>query len=157
LVNVIGATPVEYNLDVSYNTTFKFLNNYEDCYYYYWGGCNYYDLTTIEATGSFGTIGQLNFTVYETADTATSSDPINTAMSFWNDNGKHAWGTSNINFKKLIQKGGGPFAGSYTIKSGSAEGCISDIFKNFAPLAITGAIDTTAHIVSLNIKGKIYF
>ena len=156
LVNVIGATPVEYNLDVSYNTTFKFLNNYEDCYYYYWGGCNYYDLTTIEATGSFGTIGQLNFTVYETADTASSSY-ANAAMSFWNDKGNRAYGTSNINFKKLIQNGGGAFTGTFTVNGGSAQGCNQDVFVKLAPLEVTGAMDTTAHTVILNIKGKIYF
>jgi len=154
LVNVMGATPVEYNLDVTYNSKFDFLDNYHDCYYYYY--CYYYDITRIDAQGSFGTIGQLNFNVYEAADTASSSY-ANAAMSFWNDNGNRAYGSSNINFKKLIQNGGGAFTGTFTVNGGSAQGCNQDVFVKLAPLEVTGAMDTTAHTVILNIKGKIYF
>jgi len=155
LVSVIGATQVEYNLDVTYNTTFRFLNNYHDCYYYYY--CYYSDITSIDAKGSFGTIGQLNFSVYEAADTASSSYAINAAMSFWNDAGSNAHGTSNINFKKLVQNGGGAFTGTFTVNGGSAQGCNQNIFVNLVPLEVTGAIDTTAHTIILNIKGKIFF
>ena len=154
LVNVMGAALVEYNLDISYNGGFSFLNNEKDCYYF---PCVYNDVTNIEASGSFGTIGQLNFSVYEVADTAASSDPASSSMSLWNNNGRHANGTGNINFKKLIQKGGGPFIGTMTITGGSAEECTQDIFKNLPPLTVTGTMDTTAHTVIVNIKGKIFF
>ena len=161
LVNVRAATPGEYNLDLSFNGVFRFVDNYKgDCYYYYYyypGACNYYDLTTIEATGMSGTIGQLSFSLYETADTAVSSDLFENFMRLGSADGRNAYGSSSINFKKLIQKGGGSFTGTMTVKGGSAEGCKQDIFKNLAPLNLSGTIDTAAHTVSVNIKGKIYF
>ena len=154
-VNVAGATPNEYNLDVTYNTGFTFQDNYFDCYYYWY--CYYYDLTSIDAKGSFGTIGQLNFSVYEAADTASSSYAINASMSFWNDSGNQAHGDSIINFKKLFQQGGGAFTGTFTINGGSAQNCKHDVFVNLPPLVVTGAMDTTARTIILNIKGKIFF
>ena len=33
MIKVIGATPTEYNLDITFNGMFQFDDNYEDCYY----------------------------------------------------------------------------------------------------------------------------
>ena len=159
-VNVIAATPYEYNLDVTFNSRFIFIDNYDDCYYswYYYNPCSYYDRTTIEGKFNLSSIGELNFWTIENADTIASSNGHDTHMSFSQaGNGPHAYGVSSINFEELIRKGGGSFAGTFTINGGSAETCKPDVFVNLAPLTVTGTMDTAAHTVNLNIKGKIHF
>ena len=152
----VKAVMQEFDLDITINSIFTFYDNYEDCYYY---PCYYYDQTWFEGRVSYAPIGDFYFYVQEYADTAVASDPVESFISLYgsNNNGKSAYGRSNVNFKKLIQRGGGVFTGSFTVTGGSAQGCNQNIFVNYPPLAITGNMDTTAHTVSLTIQGKIYF
>jgi hypothetical protein len=68
-----------------------------------------------------------------------------------------AWGTCSVEFKELIQKGGGPFNGTFKPEGGSAQSCGQTIYSTLLPLAIAGNLDTTTHRISMSIKGKIYF
>lgn len=156
IVDVIGSTPKGYDLDVTMSGIFRFDNNYEDCYYCY-DPCCYYDISSVDnATGTFSPIGNLHFYIYELADTAAASNPNHTHFGLYtNNNNVSVYGTSSINFKKLFQDGGGSFSGTFTLTGGSALQCDPDIFKNLAPLTVTGTLNTT-NIITLNIKGKIY-
>ncbi len=152
ILNVAGSE-LESNLDLTLSGSFIFQDNYEDCYYY----CSYYDYTIIPVQFDFPPMGQFNFYTQEYADTASSSDVHNTNMSLYRDNGTGVSGTSSINFKKLIQKGGGSFSGTLKIEGGSAQNCNQNIYTNLNPLTVMGSLDTTAHTISLTIKGKTYF
>jgi len=144
------------DLDLTINGSFNFQKNYEDCYY--GPPCWYYDNTTILIKFNFPQFGPFNFWTYETADTASTNDAHNTSMALYSDgNSSQVGGPSSINFKKIIKKGGGAFSGTLKIDYGSAEKCNPNIFTTLDPLTITGSLDTTAHTVSLNIKGKTYF
>jgi hypothetical protein len=159
-VDVIGSTAKGYDLDITINGDYRFQNNYEDCYYYYYTPCYFYDLSNIEhATGSFSPIGTINFYAYEQADTATASDGHDThfGLHTGNNNNVSVYGTSSINLKKVYQSGGGSFNGTFTPTDGSAINCDPNIFKNLAPLTVTGTLNATTNIITLNIKGKIYF
>ncbi len=147
------------NVDLANNGRYTFLNNYEDCYY--GPPCYYYDLTTVEINFNFPLFGQLNCGIYEVADTASTSDAHETYinLSSFNTNGNGPWvnGKSSINFKKIIQRGGGAFSGTLKIENGSALQCAPSIFTNLDPLTITGSLDTTARTISLTIQGRTYF
>ena len=158
-VNVIGSTVNGHDLDINIIGIFRFQNNAEDCYYC--GPCCYYDYSFLDnATGSFPPIGTINVYAYEEADTATASDVHYTYFGLYasnNNNNGSAYGTSSINFKKVYQSGGGSFNGTFTPTNGSALNCDPNIFKNLVPLTVTGTMNTTTNIITLNIKGKIYF
>jgi len=158
MINVIGSTANGYDLDITMNGTFQFDNNYEDCYYCY-NPCCYYDICSINnATGSFSPIGNLLFYIYELADTAATSNPHYSYFGLYSPNSdQSAYGTISVNFKKVFQSGGGSFNGTLTPTSGSALNCDPNIFKNLVPLTVTGTLNTTTNIITLNIKGKIYF
>ncbi len=147
------------NVDLTNNGRYTFWNNYEDCYY--GPPCYYYDLTTIDMNFNFPPFGQLNCGIYEVADTASTSDAHETYMnlSSFNNSGNGPWvnGKSSINFKKIIQRGGGAFSGTLKIEHGSAIQCTPNIYTNLDPLTITGSIDTTARTISLTIQGRTYF
>ena len=168
VVNVTGsASPTEINLDETINGSFLFRDNYEECdeeyspfgsFYY----CVYTDITTI--TGRFSLslpLGQINFGISENADTATASDNHDTRMDLSCNTcvpSRYLSGSCSINFKKLIQQGGGSFNGTIKIEHGSAkDNCDQNVFDNLLPLTVTGIMDTTAHTVNLTIKGKVYF
>lgn len=147
----------EYNLDLTVNAPFDFYDNYADCYYY--DPCLYYDLTTIQGSGSFSPLGGLTLSVYETADTLASSDVHSTTINIQGlgSNAIYLNGLSTVNFEKLIREGGGAFNGTYTVASGSAQNCEPNIFTGLAPLTVTGNLDTTSRSTTLRIQGKVYF
>ena len=99
----VKAVMQEFDLDITINSIFTFYDNYEDCYYF---PCYYYDQTWFEGRVSYAPIGDFYFYVQEYADTAVASDPVESFISLYgsNNNGKSAYGRSNVNFKKLIQK-----------------------------------------------------
>jgi hypothetical protein len=159
LISVKPATPKEYDLDITINDTFSFLNNYEDCYY---GAppCEYNDVTTIQGKGTFLPLGELKVYFSEYADTAVSKYANSSFISIYSGatNRESIYGRSSVNnLKKLIQQGGGAFNGTYTITGGSATQCDPNVFKNLPPLNVTGSLDTTTRRVTLRIHGKIYF
>ena len=158
LVNVIES---EYNLDITINGTYNFEDNHPNCYYLYYNYDPYpfNDITTIPGEGNFSPFGEFNFLGSEYADTADLSDVHDSYFSLYTGNGNSvaAYGTSTINFKKVIIQGGGSFTGNFTVTGGSAQRCNSNIFTNLPPLAISGTLNTTTKTVTLNIKGKIFF
>jgi hypothetical protein len=155
LINVTGPG-VEYDFDVTINTSYDFYDNYKDCYYYI--PCSYYDLVAIQGTPNFPPIGQLNFYISEYSDTAISSNSQSVNMNFYSSNGNSTVsGICSISFKQLIEQGGGSFNGTFKVDGGSAQACNEHIFDNLAPLAVTGSLDTTTQAINIKIKGKIYF
>jgi hypothetical protein len=127
-----------------------------DCYY--GPPCSYYDLTTTEGVFTFPPIGQFRLSVYENADTASSGTGHNTYMNFSanNGNGPGTWGTCSVNFKQLIEKGGGAFNGTFKPEGGSAQVCGSTIYGSLDPLTIAGNVNVTTNTITISIKGKIY-
>ena len=156
VINVTG--PIgEYDLDATIDTSYSFYDNYQDCYY--GPPCWYNDLTTIQGRFNFPPIGQINFYASEYADTAISGHSQGTNMTLYTGNGNdlRAWGACSISFKHEIETGGGSFSGTFRVDGGSAQDCKPNILDNLPPLAFTGNLDTTAHAISIKIKGKIYF
>ena len=150
----------EYDLDITFNSTFNFIDNDEDCGPYGYGPCTGgYDRTIIEGTGIFLPIGQFDLYISENADSAASSYATSSSgqMYHLNVNNASLFGTCSVNWKKLIQQGGGSFNGTFTVTDGSAKKCVADIYKNLPPLAVTGSLDLITRKVTLTIKGKVYF
>lgn len=147
-----------YDVDISLNNTFTFLNNYNNPWDY--GAPNpedYYDITEITGTGFIPPLGEFNIYVDEYADTAASDDTV--LLSYFlivkgNINPLYIGGYSSINFKKLIRQGGGSFSGTFTVTHGSAGRCNP---ANYPPLIATGSLDVSSHTINLEIKGKAYF
>jgi hypothetical protein len=157
LVNVTGSRGLQ-NLDVTGDGTFAFSDNYEDCYY--GPPCSYYDFTTAQGWFTFAPIGQFSFSIYESTDTAYAANDHNTNMSIYTGtgNGPQAWGRCSVNFKDVIQNGGGPFNGTFIPQGGSAtQICGQAIYTTLDPLAFAGNLDMTTHRITISIKGKIYF
>ena len=119
----------------------------------------YYDLTAIEGKGIFQPFGEFNIAVIEYADTALSEKILGSYIQVSENYGNHLYlsGKGSINFKKLIRQGGGPFTGTFTVTSGSADKCDPNIFTSLPPLDLTGNLDLTTNRASLRIKGKVYF
>ena len=107
------------------------------------------------------TWGLFHIRIVETADTSASSNNHQTFMALTSANSNipsgSVSGQSSINFKQLIQKGGGSFSDSFHMNTGSAGGCDPNLFANLAPLTISGALDAGTHTISLTLKGKAYF
>ena len=137
-------------------------STFSDNLYDFDGG--YYDLVNISGTGNFATIGQFEFELVEPSDTATASNrspsfaQLSAAgpnISFWHL--PFIGGKCFVFLKQVIQGGGGPFTGTFKVDAGSASPCDRSIYTTLAPLTISGSVDTTAHTINLNIKGKTYF
>lgn len=152
------AVPVEYDLDLTVTGNYDFFNNYLYCYYYYYQ-CTYYDFFQAEPVGYHSNNEQIGVSLYEFADTANASTQHNTSFTLYvhGANNKSVWGPTDIFFKQLIQKGGGAFSASFDVDGGTALECDVNIYTNRPPLSVTGTIDTTAHTISLKIKGKTFF
>ncbi len=153
-ITVLGATPKEYDLDLTSNTTYTFVDNYKEDDYQ---PISYYDYTYIQGSGTFDPIGLLNISLYEKTDTVALSYKTSSLNISYDNYTTNVYGSTSINFKKLIQQGGGAFNGNFNITNGSANGCDPDIYKSLAPLLVTGSLDTTTKRVSIRIKGKTFF
>lgn len=160
-ITIIGSSPKEYDLDITSKTAYIFRDNYANCND---GGliesppCPYYDETEILGTGTFAPIGLLNIGLKEFSDTARVSFGATSEFSVYDANyTTTVYGSTAINFKKIIQQGGGAFTGNFTVTGGSAINCDANIYNNLAPLALTGNLDTTTKKVSIRIKGKVFF
>jgi len=160
-ITVVGL-PTAYNLDVTFNSYFTFQDNFQDCGWDYDvnPSCSYYDWTEIEGKGNFQPVGQFNMHVFESEDTAALSDVVQSqSFDIYTGTGstESLWGTSTINFKKLIRDGGGGFDGTIKIMGGSAKACAYNVFDNLTPLTVSGNLNITTHAVTLRISGKVYF
>jgi hypothetical protein len=142
-----------YDLDADAGGAFIFFDNKEICPW----ECSYYDETTISATGTISSLGDMTIGMIEDDDTASLSYDGGCYLSFRVNNSLYASGHASLNLKKLIQQGGGSFSGTAQLTSGSAQNCNINIFANSTPLTITGTLDVAAHTVTMHIKGKIFF
>jgi hypothetical protein len=119
---------------------------------------SYYDLTTLTRTVEFPPIGFITIFIKEYADTGASTSVRRSYLNLRNaGNMLSVNGSLTVNFKTLIRQGGGPFSGTFTIQSGTAQQCYPEIFKNYPPLQVSGRLDTTAKMTSLKISGKVMF
>jgi hypothetical protein len=162
------STP-EYDLDVTFNGSFGFGNDTLVCQDYFdpvlqqvVHHCFYSDYIHVEGEFDLPGLGQMYFGATEYADTATFGYGYYTEMGLGcitcDAPSRHLDGISAIDFKDLIQQGGGLFSGILIIESGSAKtNCDPDVFENANPLVVTGSIDTATHTINLTIKGKVYF
>ena len=156
----VGATA--YDLDITLNNTFQFIKNYNTSNPWNYDSASpndYVDLTSISGKGIFQPFGEFNIYVIEYADTALSEKILGSYIQVSENYGNLLYlsGSGSVNFKKLIRQGGGPFTGTFTVSSGSANQCDPNIFTSLPPLTVTGNLDLTTNRVSLKIKGKVYF
>jgi hypothetical protein len=144
------------DLDITLNTTYKFYDNVSDP-----GGGRIsernFDLTEIFGKPTLSQLGEFDLYFGQFADTATLSDKIYLNYFRISQGPLIISGFGSINFKKLIRDGGGPFSGTFTVTNGSATECSPNIFSSLPPLQLSGSLNVTTGIVSLNIKGKTYF
>ena len=154
-ISVATFSAFEYDLDLDIHTTYKFLDNTEICPW----DCYYRDVTEIPASAQLADFSILQIYMYEETDSAAQAYNVYYGFtSFRLSNELYASGTSSFNLKKVIQQGGGSFSGMIQLNSSSAlRTWREDAFKALHPLTVTGTIDTTAHTVNIQIKGKIIF
>jgi hypothetical protein len=116
--------------------------------------------------GTVQPFGEFGLFTNEYADTAALSDSVyySNSMQIWKDYSNSSTvnmyiqgDLSGINFKKLIRQGGGSFSGTFTVTDGSARYCDVNVFTNLPPLIVTGSLDVKTQVVTLRIKGKVYF
>ena len=168
LISVIPPKPSAYNLDIDLNGAFNFLDNsvYSTPYcYYHPDKCPIVDTTNAVGTGSFSPIGKFTFYVDESADPSLTSDNHTTFFGLYSADDKESlYGVLSINFKKLIENGGGAFTGLLQINKGSAQGCNPSIFSDLDTLTATGTVTITGKngdyvtgTLSMNLKGQTYF
>jgi hypothetical protein len=148
-----------YDIDITINTSYKFIENYHNPWDY---GApdpeSSYDLTIIEGKGIIESLGEFRIIITEYAGTGLNYDAINDfSISQSNYNSLHLYGSCTTNFKKIIKQGGGSFEGNFIISAGSVKNCYPGGFNYHNPLLITGILDEVSKVVTLNIKGKVYF
>jgi hypothetical protein len=170
IINVTGSflTP-EYDLDATFNGSFTFSNDTMICQDVYdpvlnqvVQHCFYSDYTRVEGKFDLPAFGQIDVDVNEYADTATYGYYYDTEMGLecitCDAPARYADGICSINFKELMQEGGGSFSGILAMDRGSAKNnCDPDVFNNADPLIVSGSMDTATHTINLSIKGKVYF
>jgi hypothetical protein len=146
----------EYELDISYSGYYIYSDNAEECDYYQ---CTYYDKTSILGVIDYPHIGQLVFSLSEHTDSAAASLSHNTYVRLHKNNFNNfsIGGSLSVNFKNLIQRGGGRFTGVLSIDIGSAQVCDPNVFKNVLPLTVSGNLNVAAKTIDMRIVGKIYF
>lgn len=162
----VSASPKEVNLDVTINGIYTFsMNNVSGINAVVYaalcqiGDCPPLPPPTMSIIESFDipALGQFNFRLNETSDIAAASNNHNTTIVLDNMNYLSVSGECSVNFKQLIQRGGGLFNGTYQITKGSAMSYDQNVFANLDPLTVTGNLDTTMHTVNMTTKGKVYF
>jgi hypothetical protein len=171
-INVTGSpSPIEINLDFNFNAGYGFsigkgVTGMQEAIYaalcHAYGQCpllDYKARITLTKTFEQPSVGSFSFKMNEIADTNAVSNYHETSIVLTNPYIPEWWasGQCSINFKQLIQAGGGLFNGTFQINDGSALGCDQNIYTNLAPLIVSGTLDTTAHTVSLSLKGRAYF
>jgi len=171
-INVTGTpSPTEVDLDVQVNGNYSFRISDEfgsdDVYMFLCQAlhsCPVRDVkarTNLLTTFDVPTWGKFMFRIVEIADTSAANNYHQTFLTITAANiqipSGRISGLASVNFKQLIQGGGGSFNGTLEMNSGSAGGCDPNVFAGLSPLTISGTLDTTNHIVSLTLKGKTYF
>ena len=147
-----------YDLDINLEGTFSFSDNFYDFF-----DDSYYDLVSISGTGNFAPIGLFEFKLVELSDTTAGNRSPSSGHLAATGSNNSFWripfigGTCTVFLKQVIQGGGGPFTGTLKVNEGSAKPCNQSIYITMPPLTISGSVDTTAHTINLNVKGKTYF
>ena len=172
VVDVIGSpSPTEVDLDVTVDGSYSFSISdgfgSEDIYLFLCQvlhSCPVRDVkarTNLLKTFNEPTWGKFMFRIDEIADTSVSSNNHQTFMTIMSANiqipSGSVSGRASINFKQLIQGGGGSFSGTLEMNSGSAGGCDPNVFANLALITISGILDAERHNMTLTLKGKVYF
>lgn len=150
----------EYDLNITYKDTFRVEANYTNPWDYIFPP-NYYDLTRLPGKAVLQPFGEVHVEVFEYADTGLSNNIALTDIGVYSANVNVLFlrGNCSISFKKLIKEGGSVFNGIFTVTSGFVKACDLErkVFTNVPPLTVIGSLDVATRIVTLNIKGKVYF
>jgi hypothetical protein len=157
----VKGAPDAFDLDLTFTSSFKFTPKSIDCFEDDWGSfpCPQ-DITVISGKAPFAPLGEFTITVQEYADTAALSDIVyqnGFAMLIDNSFSNSLSGTHTINFKRLVERGGGAFTGDFLVTDASAKKCAGDILTSLAPLSLRGHLDLAARTITMRIKGKVYF
>ncbi len=160
VVLIAKGEPREYDLDITFNSTYIFQHSTTNCatWYDYYAYCEYKS-TDIFGQGLFTPIGE--FTLFATEQDVTDGTG-NTRSSFIhiyldNINNVFISGVCSVNFTNLIELGGGSFTGTFQINNGSALACDPDVFTNLSALTVAGNLDVATETVVFRLQGKAYF
>jgi hypothetical protein len=158
---IVKGVPDAFDLDLTFTSSFKFTPKSGDCIDDGWGSypCPQ-DITEISGKAPFAPLGEFTINVKEYADTAALSDIVyenGFAMLIDNSFSYSLSGTHTINFKRLVERGGGAFTGDFYVTNASVQKCAVDILDSLAPLSLSGNLDLTARTITMRIKGKVYF
>ena len=136
-------------MDLPVDGNFMFTNSYQ--YYDY-----YHDLAEIAGKGELDSLGEFNFHMYEWSDTAHSAYAPSSYITMYRGNWDEMFisGDCSVNFKRLMETGGGAFSGVVTLSSSSAGSCNVTI-ADLPPLTITGSLDTASKKVTLSLQGTV--
>lgn len=161
-LNVVGTpAPMKVQLDLNVTQNYSFKNDTLICYEHPLFGniCEYYDYTESESVVQILPFGGMTFWVIDYADTAKTVLDHETQMGLYTyaGNSPYVWGTTFIDFKKLIAGGGGNFLSVWQLVAGTASYCDPNFLSIQTPLIISGSIDTVTRKINLKVQGKVYF
>jgi hypothetical protein len=155
---VVKGVAKEYDLDVTFDMSYTFRDDYSDCG---WDWPDYpcpHDVVESGGGGTFAPLGKLWVVATELTEAVNNSNVV-----YYNHigirMGDEAWisGAFNINLKRLIIQGGGAFSGEIRVQAASAQSCTAGILTNLRPLIITGTLDPTIKTMRARVRGKVYF
>ena len=155
IVQITSPAPTPYDIDVTTSGDYVFQDNFKYCYYDY--DCYYNDI--LEFAGKVNlssTIFDIAFTDYSDSARTVYAQSSYVAIYSGPEN-KNVYGQCSVNFKKLLQDGGGPFTGTLKIAGGSADQCVPNILAGLPLLSVSGNLDTSTKRLTLTVKGKLYF
>jgi hypothetical protein len=157
---IVKGEPREYDLDITFNSTYIFQDSTTNCatWYDYYAYCEYKS-TSIFGRGFFSPMGEFTIYVSEQDVTDATGNTRNSFIHIYLDNINNVFisGDCSVNFKNLIQQGGGSFTGTSQISNGSALVCDPPAFANLSALTVSGNLDFSAKTVTLRVEGKAYF
>ena len=157
----VKGVPDAFDLDLTFTGSFRFTPKSQDCIDDDWSGypCPQ-DITEISGKAPFAPLGEFTINVKEYADTTALSDVVyenGFAMLIDNSFSYYLAGTHTINFKRLVEQGGGAFTGDFLVTNASVQKCADDILPNLPPLSLSGHLNLATRMITMRVRGKVYF
>ena len=151
-LTVVAAVPQPFDIDLTTTNPYLFFDNLVYCP----ADCYVGDLFESDGKVSFSPTEVFDLSITNDSDTASKAYASYSEVSF-SSRYKSASARCSVNFKKLLQDGGGPFTGTLTFSSGTVDMCQPDFYKTLAPLTISGTLDVATKQLTLILKGRVYF
>ena len=157
LINVFS-NPSGYDLDITLQAPYQLKDSVADCVYFYY--CNYFFNTVIEGKVQHPVLGTLDIHISENAITGSYHDIRKTVIQIYkgNINDQFISGTTDFAFHQNIRQGNQNFSGEIILNHGSAFNCDQFFFlRNQVRLSFSGSVNRSTEIITLHLRGKLYF